>query len=32
VLEEGWPVKLTEYYDVGGLKAFIDTIGGKIEA
>ena len=31
VLEEGWPVKLTEYYDVGALQAFIQTIGGKIE-
>jgi hypothetical protein len=26
LLEEGWPVKLTEYYDVGALEAF-----GKIE-
>jgi ketosteroid isomerase-like protein len=31
VLEEGWPVKLTEYYDVGALQAFLRTIGGKIE-
>jgi ketosteroid isomerase-like protein len=31
VLEEGWPVKLTEYYDVGALQSFLQTIGGKIE-
>lgn len=31
LLEEGWPDKLTEYYDVGALEAFIQTIGGKIE-
>ena len=30
-LEENWPVKLTEYYDVGVLQAFLQTIGGKIE-
>jgi ketosteroid isomerase-like protein len=27
VLEEGWPVKLSEYYDVGALQAFVKTIG-----
>jgi ketosteroid isomerase-like protein len=31
VIEENWPVKLTEYYDVGALQAFLQTIGGKIE-
>jgi ketosteroid isomerase-like protein len=31
VLEEGWPVKLTEYYDIGALRAFLKTIGGSIE-
>jgi ketosteroid isomerase-like protein len=30
-LEEGWPVRLSEYYDVGTLQAFLQTIGGKIE-
>jgi hypothetical protein len=31
LFEEGWPVKLSEYYDVGGLQAFLREIGGKIE-
>jgi ketosteroid isomerase-like protein len=32
VLEEGWPVRLTEYYDVAKLQSFIKEIGGRIEA
>jgi ketosteroid isomerase-like protein len=30
-LEEGWPVKLSEYYDVAKLQSFIQEIGGRIE-
>jgi ketosteroid isomerase-like protein len=31
VIEEGWPVKLSEYYDVAALQSFLQAIGGKIE-
>jgi ketosteroid isomerase-like protein len=26
-LEDGWPVTLTEYYDVGTLRTFVDSLG-----
>jgi ketosteroid isomerase-like protein len=32
MLEEGWPVRLTEYYDVGTLEAFAANIRARAEA